>query len=419
MVAAIATQRRGSGWIAWVMLGGALLAFGGALVLQGIGCGNLIDTTRPEPAVAYGLLLIPLNALGFSLLGILINQFRPANRFGWLASFYGLLMLLSFTLGSYGQCAFYGRAALPGSDYLLWLGNLVEPLAFFALTLIPWMFPSGQFLTARWQRAALVVGSLVFVLVGLESIWIGRIRVDVFHRDWIANPLNLDVPQIPLIAALIAATDFITMGFFLVGVISLVLRWRRSSGEARQQMKWLTFHMATTGTLFAAVELIGQLFYPSIFDGWFYLFVLLPFWLGLPVVLGLAIFKYRLYDIDIIIRKSLVYTALTLSLGAVYLLSVVTLQAIFVQLTGQTSTLAVVASTLGIAALFGPLRTRVQAFIDRRFFRKKYDTQQVLAQFAQRAQQEADLDALSADVIATVQETLEPEVVKLWLVRRL
>jgi hypothetical protein len=418
MAGATATQRRGSGWIAWAMFSGALLAFGGAIVLQGIGCGSLIDTTRPEPAAAYGLLMIPVNALGFTLLGILINQFRPENRFGWLASWYGLMMLLYFTLSSYGQCAFYGRAALPGGDYVLWLGNLVAPLTFFALTLIPWMFPSGQFLTARWQRAALMVGSLVFVLAGLESIWTGRIHVDVLGRDWIANPLSLDVPQIPLIAAMIAATDFITMGFFLVGVVSLVLRWRRSSGEARQQMKWLTFHMATTGTLFVTVELIGQLFYPSIFDGWFYFFVLLPFWLGLPVVLGLAIFKYRLYDIDIIIRKSLVYTALTLTLGATYLLSIITLQAIFVELTGQTSTLAVVASTLGIAALFGPLRTRVQAFIDRRFFRKKYDAQQVLVQFAARTQQEADLDALSSDVITTVQETLEPEEVKLWLVRR-
>jgi hypothetical protein len=146
-------------------------------------------------------------------------------------------------------------------------------------------------------------------------------------------------------------------------------------------------------------------------------------WLGalgfmlLPVCLGIAITRYRLFDIAIIIRRTLVYSTLTLSLGAIYLLTVVALQALFVRLTGQESTLAVVASTLAIAALFGPLRAWVQSFIDRRFFRKKYDAQQVLHQFAARAQQQADLDALSTDLLATVDETLKPEQVTLWLTR--
>jgi hypothetical protein len=142
------------------------------------------------------------------------------------------------------------------------------------------------------------------------------------------------------------------------------------------------------------------------------------FFLALPVCLGIAILRYRLFDIAIIIRRTLVYSALTLALGAIYLLTVVALQALFVRLTGQESTLAVVASTLAIAALFGPLRAWVQAFIDRRFFRKKYDARLVLAQFAARAQQESDVDLLAADMLATVQETLEPERVQLWLVRR-
>jgi hypothetical protein len=131
--------------------------------------------------------------------------------------------------------------------------------------------------------------------------------------------------------------------------------------------------------------------------------------------IAIAILRYRLFDIDIIIRRTLVYAVLTLTLGATYLLSIVTLQALFVETTGQTSTLAVVASTLAIAALFQPLRSLVQAFIDRRFFRKKYDARQVLEQFAARAQQEADLDMISADILGTVQETLEPERVTLWL----
>jgi hypothetical protein len=138
---------------------------------------------------------------------------------------------------------------------------------------------------------------------------------------------------------------------------------------------------------------------------------------ALPVCLGIAITRYRLFDIEIIIRRTLVYTLLTLTLGATYFASVVGLQALFVGLTGQESTLAVVVSTLAIAALFGPLRRWVQAIIDRRFFRRKYDARRVLEAFAVRAQNEADLDVLSADLLSVVQETLEPEGVKLWLVR--
>ena len=133
--------------------------------------------------------------------------------------------------------------------------------------------------------------------------------------------------------------------------------------------------------------------------------------------IAVAILRYRLFDIDVIIRRTLVYAVLTLTLGATYFSGVVALQWLFVRLTGQANTLAIVASTLVIAVLFGPLRRLVQAFIDRRFFRRKYDAQLVLAQFAARAQREAELDALSADLLATVDETLKPEQVTLWLVR--
>jgi hypothetical protein len=141
-------------------------------------------------------------------------------------------------------------------------------------------------------------------------------------------------------------------------------------------------------------------------------------WFVLPLCLGIAILGYRLFDIELIIRRTLVYSVLTLALAATYLLSVVVLQSLFVQLTGQENTLAVVASTLGIAALFGPLRAGVQATIDRRFFRKKYDARLVLEQFAIRAKREAELDALSADLLATVDEALKPEQVTLWLARK-
>jgi hypothetical protein len=141
--------------------------------------------------------------------------------------------------------------------------------------------------------------------------------------------------------------------------------------------------------------------------------------LGFPlfqVMIAVAILRYRLFDIEVIIRRTLVYSVLTIALGLVYLASVIGLQALFVRLTGQESTLAVVASTLGIATLFGPLRTHVQRFIDRRFFRRRYDGGQVLSAFAGRAQREAELDTLAADVLGVVRETLEPERARLWIV---
>jgi hypothetical protein len=402
--------------ISWLMLGLTLVAFAGALVLQWLGCGNLFDTSRPEPALAYGLAMIPLNGLAFALLGTLIITYRPDNRFGWLANLYGVAIMWTSFVSSYGLCSIEGRAVLAGGDYAVWLDNVLNNVAFLSLALMPWLFPDGRFLTARWRRVGLVGIALALVFTALRAIWPAPLRVDPYGRIWIDNPLSLPAPDLPWLDAFIAGPNNLIILVFFLGIISLVLRWRRSSGEPRQQIKWLAFFFATAGTLFMAVEVLGAAFYPAIFDGWFYLLVLMPFWLGLPLVMGLAVFKYRLYDIDVVIRKTLLYAVLTGLLALVYFGSVIVLQGLFSRLAGvQQSTLAVVVSTLAIAALFTPLRRRVQDAIDRRFYRRKYDAQQVLAQFAQTARDETDLDALLAELVRVVDETLQPEHVSVWL----
>jgi hypothetical protein len=215
---------------------------------------------------------------------------------------------------------------------------------------------------------------------------------------------NDALSQLPLPMMLIAGVGAVT---------SLFVRFRRVRGEERQQIKWfacvsvLTFGFVfvsqalsnTEGELLAAsLAVVGLILVPSI-----------------PVATGVAILKYRLYDVDIVINRTIVYGTLTATLVAVYFGGIVVLQRMFVFLTGQQSTLAVVASTLLIAALFTPLRRRIQSFIDKRFYRKKYDARKTMEEFSVKLRNETDLEALNNDLVGVVRETMQPEHVSLWL----
>jgi hypothetical protein len=192
---------------------------------------------------------------------------------------------------------------------------------------------------------------------------------------------------------------------------SLVLRYRRASGTERQQIKWLALAASLLGTtivldLLAFDVLLGDTLWTTLYTA---------VDAGLYVAVGIAILRYRLYDIDVIINRTLAYGALTGVLVAVYLGSVVLLQTLFRALTGGESQLAVVASTLAIAALFNPLRRRIQAFVDRRFYRRKYDAGETLARFGSRLRDETDLDRLGDGLVGVVRETMQPAHASLWL----
>jgi len=199
-----------------------------------------------------------------------------------------------------------------------------------------------------------------------------------------------------------------------VALISLIVRLRHARELERQQIKWFVY---------ATVLMIsgGILTYPvseAIGSVWLKWISFVPFIVGvmaIPISMGIAIMRYRLYDIDLLINRTLVYGSLTATLVALYFGVIVVLQRLFVLLTGQQSTLAVVASTLLIAALFTPLRRRIQSFIDRRFYRKKYDARKTLEAFSAKLRDETDLDALSNDLVGVVRETMQPAYVSLWL----
>jgi len=210
----------------------------------------------------------------------------------------------------------------------------------------------------------------------------------------------------------------------LASALSLVLRYRRSKGEERQQIKWIAFAASVVVVLYAIV-MIASFAFPE--ESWttagsvwwlnLLTYAVLASFTLVPIAVGIAVLKYRLYDIDIIINRALVYGSLTAMLVVFYLGGVVTMQAIFRALTGQEQQpqLAVVVSTLAIAALFNPLRRRVQAFIDRCFYRRKYDSRKTLEDFSVKLRDETDLEALNEDLVGVVRETMQPSHVTLWL----
>jgi hypothetical protein len=207
----------------------------------------------------------------------------------------------------------------------------------------------------------------------------------------------------------------------LASALSLVMRYRRSGGEEREQIKWIAFAASVVGLLYL-ITMVSSLTYSGPWGA-----AGTPLWLGLlqqaalasftavPIAVGFAVLKYRLYDIDVVINRTLVYGSLTGVLTLVYLGSVAMLQGLFRAPTGQESTLAVVASTLAIAALFSPLRRRVQGFVDRRFYRRKYDARKTLEAFNSRLREETDLDALGEDLVEVARETMQPAHASLWL----
>jgi hypothetical protein len=231
----------------------------------------------------------------------------------------------------------------------------------------------------------------------------------------VENPFGVGGPFGRIAAGAKELTDLAAMPVLLVSLGSMVSRLRGARGRERLQLKWITYAAALTAVSFALSFLAG-----SLTGDWaglsdlFFLAGVVGF-AGIPVAAAIAILKHRLYDIDRIINRTLVYATLTAVLASVYVGGVVTLQIVFRALTGQGSQLAVVASTLAIAALFGPLRRRVQGFIDRRFYRKKYDAARTLEAFSARLRDDIDLQALGADLVGVVGETVQPAHARLWL----
>jgi len=243
------------------------------------------------------------------------------------------------------------------------------------------------------------------------AVWVALSPGAIGNLGSIRNPLGIE----GLPSGYKPVQTIMSVLLFVAAVSTLGLRLLRSRGIERQQIKWpaYTAVVAACGSVLydtAISETIG-----SRWLEWAAFVVVIAALVGFPISIGIAIVRYRLYEIDTLINRTLVYALLTAILAAVYFGAVVLLQSLIVALTGQQSTLAVVASTLLIAALFNPLRRRIQSFIDRRFYRSKYDARKTLEAFSATLRDETDLDALSNDLVGVVRETMQPAHVSLWL----
>jgi hypothetical protein len=350
-----------------------------------------------------------LFAVGFSTVGAVIaSRSSSKNPIGWLFCAIGLSFgVIHFS----AQYAIYTLLAQPGTlvggEAAAWIVSWAWVLAVGLIVFLALLFPDGRLPSGRWRWFAWL--SLTLILMGAISgaftpgliLGLGRIN----------NPLGVE--GLPNVWKLVQ-TLMLTLIF--VSAASLFMRLRRAKGVERQQIKWFTYTgvVASSAALltYTISEAIGALWLK-----WVGYVVMQVSIIGMPISMGMAILRYRLYNIDLLINRTLVYGSLTAMLALVYFGGVTVTQAIFRTFTGQQEQpqLAVVVSTLVIAALFNPLRRRIQGFIDRRFYRRKYDAAKTLEAFSAKLKDETDLDALHAELLGVVKETMQPAHVSLWL----
>jgi hypothetical protein len=413
---------RAYSWLAWALAGlsGALFVAGAILTILSL----YVRAPAAQPSSdwgsgsAIGDLLILAPFLAFTIVGALIASRRPENPIGWICLVAGLFWTLIVLDGQYTAYALATTGVVPfpaavaALNQWLW----VPPVGLLSIYLIL-LFPDGKLPSRRWRPLAwfsgtvLIMVSLAIALAPGPLPDLGGVRnpFGLEGHPWIADASNVIPVLMPLCA--------------VASALGLVLRYRRSGSEEREQIKWIAFAGSFVG-LMSLITVFSALIFAPLFLG---ASGTQPLWLGvlqdvellsfagIPVAVGIAVLRYRLYNIDLLINRALVYASLTATLALVYFGGVVSLQYLFRALTGHGSTLAVVVSTLAIAALSSPLRRRIQAFIDRRFYRKKYDARKTLEAFSTKLRDGTDLDALSNDLVGVVRETMQPAHVSLWL----
>jgi hypothetical protein len=404
-------------WLAWLLAALSLAMYAAAFVFAFLALG-VADPVKPVSIGDIGGLLVYLPLLAFPIVGALIASKRPRNAIGWICLVTGMFWMY-FALGDASNAYELARAGAVASsvtlDALTQAGWVVPVGLLGVYTVL--LFPDGRLPSRRWRPFAWFAGTTMALIQVAFVFAPGHLEG---HRG-VRNPFGLEqYPWLKLVAVLVVLLLPLCI---LISALSLALRYRRSGTEVREQIKWLAFAALIAGVTYLSVLVVGIFFVPTLVSGgdetpvWYSLllsFMLMSF-AGIPIAIGFAVLKYRLYDIDLVINRALVYAPLSVMLVLIYFGGVVGMQAALRALTGQESTLAVVASTLAIAALFNPLRRRLQSFVDRRFYRSKYDARKTLEAFSATLRDETNLQALKEELVGVVRETMQPAHVSLWL----
>ena len=407
-------KARAAPWLAWSLAGLTVAIFAVAVVFA-------ILTLIADPsqlAETAGRFAIILPFFSFPVVGVLIASRRPGNWIGWICLISGLFWTAFFENDASSAYELARTGTVKSSVTLdaLTQADWVFPVGFLGIYMIL-LFPDGRLPSRRWRPFAWFAGGVMVLMNVIFALVPGTLE----DHPGVRNPFGLE--QYPWLPGVAVSIVLMLPLCILISAFSLVLRYRRSGREVREQIKWLAFAASFVGLVYFGTLISGLLLSPESYTAnqtpplWVSLSMNLTYisFASVPTAIGFAVLKYRLYDIDIIINRAVVYGPLTATLVALYFGGIVVLQRFFVLLSGQQSTLAVVASTLLIAALFIPLRRRIQSFIDRRFYRRKYDARKTLEAFSSKLRDETDIDALNDDLVGVVRETMQPTHVSLWL----
>jgi hypothetical protein len=343
---------------------------------------------------------------GFMVVGGVILAHRPGNAIGWTFSVIGLLAATGALAQEYAGYAYVSRpGSLPGAILPAWY-NQQWWIPMLALILIatPLLFPTGRLPSARWCPVAAIA-----VVATLAILTLTALQPTIRLQDqnyWVDNPIGLAGIPDPETGAVGGALLGLLAACMVAAVISVMLRFRRSQGVERQQLKWFVY----AGLLLILLIPVGEYLPNTIGDLLFGLIIAF-----VPVAAGIAILRYRLYDIDRLISRTLVYGLLTAVLGLVYVGAVLVLGQLFGGVTKDPPTWAVAGATLAVAALFQPVRRRIQAVVDRRFNRRRHDAARTIEAFSARLREHVDLDTLSAELLTVVDQTMQPTRASLWL----
>jgi hypothetical protein len=365
----------------------------------------ILNLSHPDVPVYLYWAEDTLLAVGYSTVGAVAASHRPANPVGWVLCCIGLSWGVAHLTSEYATYALLvAPGSLPAAEAAAWIYSWIWVPALGFIVFLPLLFPTGRLPSARWRPFA-----WLSVLVVAGGTVLAAFSPGPGVGLTIRNPFGIE--SLPDLNEQLQALMF---ALILVASASLVWRLRHARGVERQQIKWVAY----AGALGGAASLPTYTVLEAVDLGWLhtigYVAALVGI-AGVPTAVGIAMMRYRLYEIDILINRTLVYGALTAMLVALYFGGIVVLQRVFVLLTGEKSTLAVVASTLLIAAAFTPLRHRIQTFIDKRFYRSKYNARRTLEAFSATLRDETNLEALNNDLVSVVRETMQPAHVSLWL----